>query len=241
MHEDYAVCWSEHGDLRPRDWLRSKVCRILVIDSERALAEALAAQLADEPGVAAAWAASDPLDAARILAGTAVDVLVAGLDAEDWDVLTLLSRISSEQPHISIVSMSGAEDHRRVAAAVKAGATSWVPKQAGVKQLSAVVCRASIGESWMPPRMLRGVLRQLTAHEASGDALDDVHASLTMRERQILDFMAQGLGRREIAARLDVSVNTVRTHIQHLLTKLGVHSVLEAVALALRHNASRSP
>src|SRR4051794_20318349 len=99
-----------------------------VIDPERALAEALAARLAQEPGLTAVWAASEPLNATRLLRETAVDVLVVALDGEDWDVLSFLRRTSRENPDISIVSMSGDEDERRVAAAVRAGATSWVPK-----------------------------------------------------------------------------------------------------------------
>jgi DNA-binding NarL/FixJ family response regulator len=217
------------------------VCRIAVIDPERALAEALAARLAQEPGLTAAWAASEPLHATRLLQEMAVDVLVVALDGEDWDVLSFLRRTSREHPDISVVSMSGDEDERRVAAAVRAGASSWVPKQAGVEQLAAVVRRATVGESWMPPRALRSILRQLAVPETAEERMDSSAAALTVRERQILNFLAQGLGRQEIAERLDVSVNTVRTHIQHLLTKLGVHSVLEAVSLALRHGADRGP
>jgi DNA-binding CsgD family transcriptional regulator len=64
---------------------------------------------------------------------------------------------------------------------------------------------------------------------------------LTAREREVLDYMVSGLGRTEIASRLGLSVNTVRTHTQNLIAKLGVHSSLEAVALALQNGTTARP
>jgi DNA-binding NarL/FixJ family response regulator len=131
--------------------------------------------------------------------------------------------------------MSGHDDPARVTAAVVAGATSWVPKQVAVPEFAVVVVGAARGEASLPPRMLRQVLRRLVdglGRPAAAYALN----RLTTRERQILEYTAQGLSRREIAARLDMSVNTVRTHSQNILSKLGVHTTLEAVALVLREH-----
>jgi DNA-binding NarL/FixJ family response regulator len=108
---------------------------------------------------------------------------------------------------------------------------SWVPKQVSVRELAEVVVGVTRGEASLPPAVLLQVLRRLTADHADGDG---VLARLTMRERQILEHTARGMSRREIADRLHVSVNTVRTHSQHMLSKLGVHTTLEAVTLALR-------
>jgi DNA-binding NarL/FixJ family response regulator len=92
------------------------------------------------------------------------------------------------------------------------------------------------GHSWFPPAML-GRMLPLLARNGAADRDDEPLAALTDRERQVLECMVDGLDRRAIAARLCLSVNTVRTHVQAVLAKLQVHSSLEAVALALAAGA----
>jgi DNA-binding NarL/FixJ family response regulator len=91
------------------------------------------------------------------------------------------------------------------------------------------------GEMWLSPDLLGKVMPRLIQRLGEGepDPLD----VLTPREREVLDCMVAGLSRAEIAALLQVSANTVRTHTHNLITKLGVHSALEAVSLVLRANA----
>ncbi len=88
-----------------------------------------------------------------------------------------------------------------------------------------MIGRVAGGETWVPPSEL-GRVFWLLLHER-----DDPFAALTRRERDVLRHVAEGADRKEVAARLHLSVNTVRTHMQHLTAKLGVHSALEAVAL----------
>ena len=87
------------------------------------------------------------------------------------------------------------------------------------------------GDGWIPPNLLRAVLRRLTTPDTPGP---DAFAGLTEREREVLQCLVDGLSRAEIANRLYVSTNTVRTHTQNVLAKIGRHSVLEAVSFALR-------
>jgi DNA-binding NarL/FixJ family response regulator len=204
---------------------------VLIVDSEQALAQALAESLAQEPGVRNGRAAADPGAAAAVLAAEPTDVLVVATDCAEWDALAFLRELRRRSPGLLVVAMSGGADPGHVTAAVRAGAVSWVPKQVSVRELAAVVVGVTRGEASLPPAVLLQVLRRLTADHGDGD---DVLARLTVRERQILEHTARGLSRRQIADRLHVSVNTVRTHSQHMLSKLGVHTTLEAVTLALR-------
>jgi DNA-binding NarL/FixJ family response regulator len=114
----------------------------------------------------------------------------------------------------------------------------WVPKTASLGDLLKVVEGVGEGDWWVPRALLGRAVRELSreVEKASTSRL----SSLTFRERQVLTAMAEGLPRTEIASRLHVSVNTVRTHIQHLLVKLEVHTSLEAVMIVLREDASLS-
>jgi DNA-binding NarL/FixJ family response regulator len=209
---------------------------VLILDSEQALAEALAAALLRQEGVTAAQAASDPDTATKAMEMGSVDVMVAGIDSADWDSLALLRRTVRRFPDLALVAMSGNDDPICVTAALHAGAISWVPKQVGIGELAAVVVGAVRGESFIPPVLLRQVLRRLAVSSAAGDH-ESVFTTLTAREREILEYATDGLNREEIAGELGLSVNTVRTHIQHILGKLGVHTTLEAVALVLRERS----
>jgi DNA-binding NarL/FixJ family response regulator len=209
---------------------------VLIVDGEQALAQALAECLRGEPGVAHARAADSCGAAAEILDAHGIDVVVVATDGEGWDPFAMFGEVFRRSADLPIVAMSGDDDPAQVTAAVVAGAVSWVPKQVAVAEFAAVVVGAAHGEASLPRRMLRQVLRRLVdglGRSAPDCALD----RLTTRERQILEYTAQGLNRREIAARLRVSVNTVRTHSQNILSKLGVHTTLEAVALVLRETA----
>jgi DNA-binding NarL/FixJ family response regulator len=204
---------------------------VLVVDSEQALAQALAESLAQERGVGSGSSAADPGAAGAVLAQGPPDVLVVATDCAEWDALAFLRELRRRFPFLPVVAMSGDDDPAHVTAALRAGAVSWVSKQVSVRELAAVVVGVTRGEASLPPVVLRQVLCRLTADHTDGvGAL----ARLTLRERQILELTARGLSRREIAERLQVSVNTVRTHSQHMLSKLGVHTTLEAVALVLR-------
>jgi DNA-binding NarL/FixJ family response regulator len=92
---------------------------------------------------------------------------------------------------------------------------------------------------WVDPALLGEVMPALLARALT--PAPDPFAVLTQREREVLDCMVAGLSRAEIATRLRVSGNTVRTHTQNLIGKLGVHSSLQAVTLALRVNHHAAP
>ncbi len=89
-------------------------------------------------------------------------------------------------------------------------------------------------ETHLPPALLTGVLRELTATRKHRTESQQLVESLTPREREVLRCMVAGLGRKAVAERLFLSPHTVRTHMQNVLGKLGVHSTLAAVALARR-------
>jgi DNA-binding NarL/FixJ family response regulator len=209
---------------------------VCIVDSHVALAEALAMALAVEEGVASAQAARDPRTAAAMVDAGLVDVLVVALDSDTWDGEQLLRRVRHRGGDVALVAMSGEDDPDRVASAVLAGASSWVPKQVHVQQFAAAVIGAAAGESSIPPLMLRQVLRRLSTGRPPA-VPKSRFSVLSEREREVLDHAADGLSRAEIADQLGVSLNTVRTHLQRIMKKLGVTTTLEAVTQVLRERA----
>ncbi|MFI9823001.1 LuxR C-terminal-related transcriptional regulator [Streptomyces sp. NPDC052013] len=231
--------------------------RVLVVDDHRIFAESLAAALAAEPDVEVAAAGSGPA-ALRCLEraaaeGRRFDVMLVDADLggrvpggrpaapvqdgdEDGlvDGMALVAGVRSAQPQVRIVVLAEKDDPRRAALALQAGASGWVAKDCSLNRLLTVIRGVLRDETHLPPALLTGVLRELTAARKHRTESERLVESLTPREREVLRCMVAGLGRKAVAERLYLSPHTVRTHMQNVLGKLGVHSTLAAVALARR-------
>ncbi|MQY16572.1 Transcriptional regulatory protein DegU [Streptomyces sp. RB5] len=225
--------------------------RVLVVDDHRIFAESLAAALAAEPdvdvmAVGSGHAALRLLDRA-VSEGRRFDVLLADTEAQDaapgradppvavnGSDGSLVSRARSGHPATRVVVLAERDDPRRAAAALQAGASGWVAKDCSLQRLLAVIRGVLRDETHLPPALLTGVLRELTAARKHRTESEQLVESLTPREREVLRCMVAGLGRKAVAERLYLSPHTVRTHMQNVLGKLGVHSTLAAVALARR-------
>ncbi|TQK45069.1 LuxR family two component transcriptional regulator [Streptomyces sp. SLBN-118] len=234
--------------------------RVLVVDDHRIFAESLAAALAAEPDVDVAAAGSGPA-ALRCLERAAVegrrfDVMLVDADLGTQPVpgagavvaravpdngeeglvdgISLVGGVRSGQPAVRTVVLAEKDDPRRAALALQAGASGWVAKDCSLQRLLAVIRGVLRDETHLPPALLTGVLRELTAARKHRTESERLVESLTPREREVLRCMVAGLGRKAVAERLFLSPHTVRTHMQNVLGKLGVHSTLAAVALARR-------
>ncbi|MFG2843157.1 LuxR C-terminal-related transcriptional regulator [Kitasatospora sp. NPDC048296] len=154
------------------------------------------------------------------------------------DGITLLGRLRRAHPGLRAVVLATADDPHRAARALHAGATGWVAKESSLARLLAVVRGVLRDETHLPPALLTGVIRELTTARRDRTESERLVDTLTPREKQILRCMVAGLGRQAVAERLYLSPHTVRTHMQNVLGKLGVHSTLAAVAVARRAGIS---
>ncbi|WP_344385052.1 response regulator transcription factor [Streptomyces thermolineatus] len=150
------------------------------------------------------------------------------------DGMGLLLRVRADHPGTRAVVLAERDDPRRATQALQAGALGWVAKDCSLDRLLAVVRGVLRDETHLPPALLTGVLRELTATRRHRTESERLVESLTPREQEVLRCMVAGLGRQAVAERLYLSPHTVRTHMQNVLGKLGVHSTLAAVALARR-------
>ncbi|MEV7421364.1 MULTISPECIES: response regulator transcription factor [unclassified Streptomyces] len=150
------------------------------------------------------------------------------------DGISLVAGVRAGQPSVRTVVLAEKDDPGRAALALQAGASGWVAKDCSLQRLLAVMRGVLRDETHLPAALLTGVLRELTAARKHRTESERLVESLTPREREVLRCMVAGLGRKAVAERLFLSPHTVRTHMQNVLGKLGVHSTLAAVALARR-------
>ena len=146
----------------------------------------------------------------------------------DGDGATTTQGLLAASPTTKVVILTGRTDEKALIAAIEAGSSGFVTKDNPVSELIKAIRSVLDGEAYITPRMLSVLLPRL------GNRPQPVGTALSARELEVLELVAEGLSNDAIAKRLFLSVNTVRNHVQNLLTKLGAHSKLEAMVIARR-------
>jgi DNA-binding NarL/FixJ family response regulator len=205
--------------------------RVLIVDDHALFAQALAARLSAEPDLEVLPVAHDVRRAAALIATEAPQVVVLDLVLGEESGLDALDLIRRRYPDVRVVILSGITDLDPMVTALRRGAVGWLPKTESADLVARVIRGAAGRGGWIPPDVLGEVLRRLLTAEGADDG--DL-GELTPRESEVLQCMVDGLNRLEIAGRLGLSANTVRTHTQNLLAKMGAHSALEAITMAMR-------
>ena len=202
--------------------------RVLVVDDHEALAASLAQVLDAEPDLVSVGVAGTLERARAMIVTTAPDVVLLDHRLPDGDGVAEIGRLRALRPSAQIVVLTASAADHVLVAAMEAGAAGFVSKSRSLAELTAAVRSAATGEVVVSPELLARLLPRL---HRSGRAR---HNDLTEREREVLGLLAEGLSNGAIAEQLTVSVHTVRNHVANLSAKLGAHSKLEALSIAVR-------
>jgi two-component system, NarL family, response regulator LiaR len=211
---------------------------VLVVDDHAIFADALQARLSQEPDLAPVAVAYSANELRTQLTRIRPDVVVLDLLLGDRNGLDLAGDIRELSSATRVVMLTAVVSVEPVIAGLSHGVRAWLPKTVDVEHLIRVIRGVHAGEAHLAPDLLGDVLDGLVTRTLK--PAPDPFAMLTTRERELLQCLVDGMSRAESAAHLGVSVNTVRTHTQNLIAKLGAHSTLESVALALRNGIRAS-
>ena len=154
------------------------------------------------------------------------------------DGLEIVVELKRHNPALLILMLSGVVDETVLLSAIEAGCIGYLTKDRAAAEVAAAIHSAVAGEALISPVLLARLLAKIN-HGADGQT--GPGSDLTERERQVLDLLAEGRTNAAIAIELQLSVNTIRNYVQAILTKLGAHSKLEAVATALREGIVKHP
>jgi two-component system NarL family response regulator len=217
---------------------------VVVIDGQRTFADALAGRLSAETSLRVLAAVESVASASRLLVGRHVDIALLDTElAEGMRLATEVTRPRAPARHpVRVIMLGEVPEAGRIVEALRAGVTGWVRKEDSIEHLLAAIQGVVRDEMWLPSVAVGPVLR-LLLHQSPERPAPRNHpmATLTPREREVLSYLADGIGRSEVAERMRLSPNTVRSHLQNLMAKLEVHTTLEAVALARRAQIHEAP
>jgi DNA-binding NarL/FixJ family response regulator len=162
------------------------------------------------------------------------DVVLLEADLRGQDGVATTRRIVQERDDQVVILLSCSDDDELAVQALRAGAMGFLCKKDDPETVPRAVRGALRGEAAISRRLAGRVVRQLRLMPGPGAGLRPIHSPLTAREWQVLDLMTQGHTTDELAAAFVVSSDTIRSHVKHILHKLGVNSRAQAVAEARR-------
>jgi DNA-binding NarL/FixJ family response regulator len=207
--------------------------RVLVADDQALVRAGFRLLLAHEPDIEVVAEARNGLEAVQLAARTDPTVVLMDIRMPELDGLAAMRRILGADPHARVLVLTTFDLDEYIFSALRDGASGFVLKDDPPESLIAAIRTVAAGDALLSPAITRRVIRQFTRiprGSASG-AADD----LTARERDVLRLIARGLSNAEIAGELYLSEGTVKTHVTHVLQKLGLRDRVQAVVFAFEH------
>lgn len=204
--------------------------RLLIADDHEVVRAGLKSLLADVADIQIVAEATDGEDALRLAHRSRPQVVLMDVRMVGGDGLAALGRLREELPAVPVVMFSAYDNPTYMARAAALGAVGYLVKSATRDEIIAAVRQAAAGESlWS-----REGLRRAGSAASPARATADIEMALTKREAEVLKQLALGLSNKEIAQALEISYETVKEHVQHILRKLGVADRTQAAVWAVR-------
>jgi NarL family two-component system response regulator YdfI len=202
--------------------------RVLIADDHMVVREGLHTILEVAEDLVPVGEASDGAEAVRLAGELSPDVVLMDLRMPNMDGIKAIRQIKALYPDVEIVILTTYDDDEYIVQGLQAGARGYLLKDAGRQALFESIRAAARGESLLPS----AVVDRVVAHLARPRPPEQ--ETLSQREQEVLELLAQGAANKEIAAQLHITERTVKAHVTSIFNKLGVNSRTEAVAVALR-------
>jgi NarL family two-component system response regulator LiaR len=205
--------------------------RVLIVDDHAVVREGLRTFLGLQDGIEVVGEAADGVQAVQQAAALAPDVILMDLVMPRLDGVRAMRTLHERAPQSKVIVLTSFLDDERLLPAIEAGAAGYLLKDVEPSELARAVRTAQAGEAMIDPTVAGRLLDTLAgprpAQAADGD-------QLTAREREVLALIAAGRSNKRIALELGIAEKTVKTHVGHVLAKLGVADRTQAAVLAVQ-------
>jgi NarL family two-component system response regulator LiaR len=209
---------------------------LLIVDDHQLVRWGVRTFLATQSDIAVVGEAASGEAALRLAAEFAPDVALVDLVMPGMDGVEVTRRLKAVSPRTQVIVLTSYHDDEHIFPALKAGALSYLLKDVSTIELGDAVRRASRGEAVMHPRVAARVVQELRAPPRGSQVVP----VLSEREMEVLRLIAEGIGNAEIAERLVISENTVKSHVGNILGKLHLADRTQAAVYAWRQGLVES-
>lgn len=216
---------------------RTNKIRVLVVDDHDLFRDGLTSVIRSQPDIEVVGEAGDGLEGLVMAQELRPDVVLMDINMPGADGLEATKLIHQALPDAAIVMLTMRDEKERIFEAIRNGAQGYLVKTIRAHELLEMIRAAARGEAALTPEiaaLMMAEFRRFTTHYPAAMSDEDAFASLTDREQEVLDLLAQGMADKEIARALDISLYTVKAHVRNILSKLHVNNRREAARLARR-------
>jgi NarL family two-component system response regulator LiaR len=206
----------------------SEIIRVLIADNHTMVRNGLMMFLKSYPDIELVGEAANGHEAVTLCGTLHPDVVLMDLVMPEMDGVAATSAIVQAYPKIRVIALTSFNEDQLIYAALKAGIVAYLLKDCTADELVNTIRDAHAGKTTITPDIMKAVLRV-----ADNPATRQYH--LSERERDVLRLVVRGFSNRQIAANLTLSESTIKFHVSNILSKLGIATRAEAVALAIQH------
>ena len=210
--------------------------RVLLVDDHAVVRSGLRAFLELLDDIEVVGEASDGAEGVRRVAELAPDVVVMDLLMPVMDGIAATQAIRAAHPDVEVLALTSFIEEDKVTAALEAGASGYLLKDADADEVAAAIRSAHAGEVHLDPAVARLLAERMRRRDAPTDV-----EPLTDRERDVLRLVGQGMSNKEIATALFITERTARTYVSNILGKLGLASRTQAALYAVEHRLAGPP
>ncbi len=210
--------------------------RILIADDHKIVCDGLKALLEAQPDMEIVAQADNGREAVKLARKQKPDMVIMDVAMPDLNGLEAVRQILSSNPHIKVIALSMHADKRYVTGMLSSGASGYILKHCAFEELVHAIRVVLSNQVYLSPTIAGIVVKEL-AQSKSPRARQSISASpqtLTSREREVLQLIAEGHSAREIAQHLHLSVKTVETHRRQMMEKLEIRSIADLTKFAIR-------
>jgi two-component system, NarL family, nitrate/nitrite response regulator NarL len=221
----------------------SKTIRVILIDDHAVVRTGLRLIIESSPGMTMVGEAANRQDGLALAAREQPDIILLDLDLGNDSGIDIIPELLELARDARVIILTGVRDPKVHHKAVLLGAMGLVSKEKAAEVLIRATQRVYAGEAWLDPAIVAGVLSEVSpagrAKRTDRDA--EKIATLTRREREVVELVGQGMKSQEVADRLCISETTVRHHLTSIFDKLEVSDRVELLMFALRHGLASPP
>ena len=203
---------------------------VVIFEDQRPLRESMKLLISGTPGYQVVATYESGSRVHELLELHDAQVVLMDIEMPELDGLSALKKIKSEKPDMMVLMLTVFDDNDRLLEALPNGADGYLLKSTPPAQIITAIEDVLDGGAPMSPAIARKVLRFFSNHKPP----DTEKINLTDRELDVLRALVEGFSYKMIADQLDISIDTVRSHVRHIYKKLQVHSVGEAITKAMR-------
>jgi two-component system, NarL family, nitrate/nitrite response regulator NarL len=229
--QDWDEVTAEQGE---ESLSREGPIRVVVVDDQPVFTELMRMRLDQEPDIEVVGMAFTGDDGLKAALEHKPDVLLVDYHMPGLTGLQVIQELKAAGENPTVVVLTADTDEAIMAEAIAAGAAGYITKQQALTEVVQAVRTASEGEPVVPAFMIPRILSHFHRQQQREQQAEILREKLSAREIQILEQLARGASNEEMSEVFVLSPNTVRTHIQNILKKMGVHSKLQATTLALQ-------